>query len=82
MLRRRLDALQSHAHAVMNDAQGLVSTTDARLGLLVEAAMAALATAVELLDEVRDGVSAELEVAGKRIPCKLRITLVEGDEQE
>ena len=81
MLRRRLDALQSHAHAVMNDAQGLVSTTDARLGLLVEAAMAALATAVDVLDEIRDGISGQIEIAGKTLPCKIHINLLEGDEK-
>ena len=80
MLRRRLNALQSHAHQVMNDTQGLVSNTDKRLGVLVEAALETLATAVELLEEVKDGVSGEIEIAGKVLPCKVRLNLLEGDE--
>ena len=70
MLRRRLNALQSHAHQVMNDTQGLVSNTDKRLGVLVEAALETLATAVELLEEVKDGVSGEIEIAGKVLPVQ------------
>lgn len=82
MLRRRLDALQAHAHQVMNDTQGLVSNTDKRLGVLVDAALATLATAVELLEEVKDGVTGEIEIAGKVLPCKFRLNLLEGDEKE
>jgi hypothetical protein len=66
----------------MNDTQGLVSNTDKRLGVLVDAALATLATAVELLEEVKDGVTGEIEIAGKVLPCKFRLNLLEGDEKE
>jgi len=64
----------------MSDTQGLVSNTDKRLGVLVEAALETLATAVELLEEVKDGVSGEIEIAGKIMPCRVRLNLLEGDE--
>lgn len=81
-LRGRLDALQAHTHAVLNSAQGLATTTDQRIGLLVEAVLAALDTVTDVLDEIRDGVSFELDIAGKRIPCALRLNLLEGDDPQ
>lgn len=58
-LRNRLDQLQGQANATMNQAQA--STRN------VEAAV------VGLIEELLDGITLELTVAGRRIPVQLKI---------
>jgi hypothetical protein len=84
--RQRLNQLQAHANAVMSDSQHVLSTTDKRLELLVKAVMVLLETATDAIEEAKrellDGVTGEVEIAGKVLPCKFRLNLLEGDEED
>jgi hypothetical protein len=89
-LRRRLLELTNQAHDVMQQAENLTQHADKTLSVADKAILQLSATglifleaAVDLLDELRDGVHLTLQVAGKNIPVRATITFLEdGDERK
>lgn len=62
----RLDQVQGKANATMDVAQGVMLRLEARLD--------------QAIKDLLDGVTVELDIAGKTLPCKLRLVAKEAKE--
>jgi hypothetical protein len=97
MLRRRLDRIENHTHAVLNQAEELasqaanaISNTERSLAQLVVQMSHLVLLMANTVRELNDGVSGEVEIGGevfgKAVPVKAdirwRLNLLEGDEAD